>query len=134
MKLKKIFENLANMAQSHEVDDHEATMAIADLKQLAEQANQLAHDIQAGQELEGWIQAKITKAADYIQAVHKYYHYRPEQDDSDCTGCGHTTPLSSTAVNEGKSTCCGRCGHKHVKGTSCPKPFLTGKRHCRNRS
>jgi len=21
----------------------------------------------------------------------------------------------------------------HVKGTSCPKPFLTGKRHCRNR-
>jgi hypothetical protein len=31
------------------------------------------------------------------------------------------------------STCCGRCGHKHVKGTSCPKPFLSGKRHCRNR-
>jgi len=36
-------------------------------------------------------------------------------------------------VNEAKSTCCGKCGHMHVKGTSCPKPFLTGKRHCRNR-
>jgi hypothetical protein len=36
-------------------------------------------------------------------------------------------------MTEAVSTCCGRCGHKHVKGTSCPKPFLTGKRHCRNR-
>ena len=36
-------------------------------------------------------------------------------------------------VSEAKSTCCGKCGHMHVKGTSCPKPFLTGKRHCRNR-
>lgn len=35
---------------------------------------------------------------------------------------------------EGKSTCCGKCGHFHVKGTSCPKPFLTGKSHCRNRT
>lgn len=36
-------------------------------------------------------------------------------------------------VNEAKSTCCGKCGHMHVKGTPCPKPFLTGKRHCKNR-
>ena len=36
-------------------------------------------------------------------------------------------------VSEAKSTCCGKCGHMHVKGTSCPKPFLTGKHHCRNR-
>ena len=31
---------------------------------------------------------------------------------------------------ESKGTCCGKCGHVHVKGTSCPKPFLTGKHHC----
>jgi hypothetical protein len=31
---------------------------------------------------------------------------------------------------EAKGTCCGKCGHVHVKGTSCPKPFLTGKHHC----
>ncbi len=31
---------------------------------------------------------------------------------------------------EAKGTCCGKCGHIHVKGTSCPKPFLTGKSHC----
>ena len=37
-------------------------------------------------------------------------------------------------VNEKKGTCCGKCGHVHVKGTSCPKPFLSGKRHCSRRT
>lgn len=37
-------------------------------------------------------------------------------------------------MTEGKSTCCGKCGHVHVKGTSCPKPFLTGKSHCSRRA
>jgi hypothetical protein len=36
-------------------------------------------------------------------------------------------------VDEAKSTCCGKCGRMHVKGTSCPKPYLTGKSHCKNR-
>lgn len=123
MKLKKIFEDMANMIQSPKVDDHEATMAISDLRKIADQAAQLAKDIQPGSELEGWIQAKITKAADYIDVVHQYYHYNPDQG---CDSCDEP-------INEAASTCCGRCGHKHVKGTSCPKPFLTGKRHCRNR-
>jgi hypothetical protein len=34
---------------------------------------------------------------------------------------------------EAKGTCCGKCGHTHVKGTSCPKPFSTGKNHCSRR-
>ena len=37
-------------------------------------------------------------------------------------------------LDEKKGTCCGKCGHVHVKGTSCPKPFLTGKRHCNRRT
>ncbi len=35
---------------------------------------------------------------------------------------------------EEKGTCCGKCGHVHVKGTACPKPFLTGKSHCSRRT
>ena len=35
---------------------------------------------------------------------------------------------------EAKGTCCGKCGHVHAKGTSCPKPFLTGKSHCSRRT
>lgn len=37
-------------------------------------------------------------------------------------------------MEETKGTCCGKCGHVHVKGTSCPKPFLTGKHHCSRRT
>lgn len=37
-------------------------------------------------------------------------------------------------MTETKGTCCGKCGHVHVKGTSCPKPFLTGKHHCSRRT
>ena len=37
-------------------------------------------------------------------------------------------------VNETEGTCCGKCGHVHAKGTSCPKPFLTGKHHCSRRT
>lgn len=129
MKLKKLFEDLTGqmMNQPQKVDDHEGTMAIADLRQLAEQAAKLAEMIKPDDELEGWVQSKITKASDYIEALYKYYNYNPETGaDGECSTCGDT-------LNEVASTCCGRCGRKHVKGTSCPKPFLTGKRHCRNR-
>lgn len=37
-------------------------------------------------------------------------------------------------MTEAKSTCCGKCGHIHAKGTSCPKPYLTGKSHCSRRA
>lgn len=37
-------------------------------------------------------------------------------------------------IDEKKGTCCGKCGHIHIKGTSCPKPFLTGKHHCSRRT
>ena len=37
-------------------------------------------------------------------------------------------------IDEKKGTCCGKCGHVHVKGTSCPKPFLSGKSHCSRRT
>lgn len=33
-------------------------------------------------------------------------------------------------LDEKKGTCCHKCGHVHVKGTSCPKPYLTGDRSC----
>ena len=37
-------------------------------------------------------------------------------------------------MTEVKGTCCGKCGHVHAKGTSCPKPFLTGKHHCNRKT
>ena len=121
---KVLSENVHPLGAGH-ADDHEAEMAITDLKSLAHRAAALAEHLEKGghQQLEGWIQAKITKAADYIGAVYDNFMFSPEHE---CGTCGD-------GLNEEKSTCCGKCGHYHVKGTSCPKPYLTGKKHCRNR-
>jgi hypothetical protein len=56
-------------------DNHEAQMARADLYKLANYSMKLFKMIQEGQELEGWVQAKITKAADYIASVYHYMEY-----------------------------------------------------------
>jgi len=56
-------------------DDHEAKMARADLFKLAQYSFKLFKMIQEDQELEGWVQAKITKAADYIASVYHYMEY-----------------------------------------------------------
>lgn len=212
MKLKKIVEDLYQQMTGH-TDDHEIEMAITDLRAMAQMASELAQHFEneKPKDLEGWVQAKITKAADYINAVHKNHMFSPDQD---CHSCGDVkeamepksaygdqifssldnlksaaskimskpenysvltdgkkfmlttnrragifvkqggweiigsilpdrtyrpgteswnSASNKWAIQEEKSTCCGKCGHKHVKGTSCPKPYLTGKRHCRNR-
>ena len=38
-------------------------------------------------------------------------------------------------LNEAKATCCHRCGRKHVKGTTCKRPYLkkSNPRHCANK-
>lgn len=127
MKLTKIVEDLYQQ-MTGQTDDHEVEMAITDLRALAKMAGELAQHLEneRPKDLEGWVQAKITKAADYIDAVYKYHVY----SEHDC-GCG--SAVQGNGLAEEKGTCCGRCGHVHVKGTSCPKPFLTGARHCRNR-
>lgn len=56
-------------------DDHEAKMARADLFKLAQYSFKLFKMIREDQELEGWVQAKITKSADYIASVYHYLEY-----------------------------------------------------------
>jgi len=59
----------------HRPDDHEAKMARADLFKCAQYSFKLFKMIREDQELEGWVQAKITKAADYIASVYHYMEY-----------------------------------------------------------
>lgn len=150
MKLKKLLENhlqkITGYSQVEGHDDHEVSMAITDLRSIAHRAAQLAdHLEQEGvTELEGWIQSKITKSADYINAVYDEHMFSgdeegvytgeyDEEDEEDC-GCEdeEEEELDEAKPNP-QSTCCGRCGRFHVKGTTCRKPYLTGDRHCRNR-
>ncbi len=56
-------------------DDREAAMARADLYKLANYSMKLFKMIRDGDELEGWVQAKVTKAADYVASVYHYMEY-----------------------------------------------------------
>jgi hypothetical protein len=76
--LKKVNEGgLADLANRAEMD-HEVQMARADLYKIAKYAIKL-HDMLKGvseaEGLEGWQQAKITKASDYIGSVYHNLDY-----------------------------------------------------------
>lgn len=62
--------------QAAVVDHSEAQMARADLYRGAKNAMKLFQMVQDGQQLEGWVQAKITKAADYLDSVYHYMEYQ----------------------------------------------------------
>jgi len=55
--------------------DREGAMAKADLFKLANYAHKLFQNLNDDDQLEGWVQAKITKAADYIASVYHYLEY-----------------------------------------------------------
>jgi hypothetical protein len=58
--------------------DKEGAMAKADLYKLANYSFKLFKKIQDEDQLEAWVQAKITKAADYIASVYHYLEYEME--------------------------------------------------------
>jgi len=55
--------------------DREGEMAKADLFKLAKYSYKLFKKIQDEDQFESWVQAKITKAADYIASVYHYLEY-----------------------------------------------------------
>ena len=55
--------------------DREGAMAKADLYKLANYSLKLFKRMEDEDQLEGWVQAKITKAADYIASVYHYLEY-----------------------------------------------------------
>ena len=55
--------------------DREGAMAKADLHKLANYALKLYKSLDDNDQLESWVQAKITKAADYIASVYHYMEY-----------------------------------------------------------
>lgn len=63
---------------AHGSPDREGAMAKADLYKLANYSLKLFKKMQDDDQLEGWVQAKITKAADYIASVYHYLEYEME--------------------------------------------------------
>ena len=61
--------------------DHEGAMAKADLYKIANYSVKLFKKLEDDAQLEAWVQAKITKAADYIASVYHYLEYEMEFSD-----------------------------------------------------
>lgn len=93
MREKEISEGLGDLAHRAE-KDHEVQMARADLYKIAKYSIKL-HEMLKGvseqEGLEGWVQSKITKAADYLGSV--YHHLDYEQASGELgesvDTCGH---------------------------------------------
>jgi hypothetical protein len=56
-------------------DDHEGRMAKSQLFKMAKYSNELMNTLDDHDQLPSWVQAKITKAADYLGAVKHYLEY-----------------------------------------------------------
>jgi hypothetical protein len=85
MKYKQIKEGLGDAAHKAELD-HEVQMARADLYKLAKYSiklHELLKNVSEAEGLEGWVQAKITKASDYISSVYHYMDYDEKFDQAE---------------------------------------------------
>ena len=74
---KKFNEGLADLADAAE-RDHEVQMARAELYKIAKYSiklHEMLRNVSEADGLEGWIQSKITKAADYIGSVYHNLDY-----------------------------------------------------------
>ena len=65
--------------------DEEGRMAKSQLYRAAKYAQEIMNNIGDDDELEGWVQSKITKAADYLGSVKHYleYEYRTGGKEKD---------------------------------------------------
>jgi hypothetical protein len=61
--------------------DDEGSMSRGELYNAIKNGIELFKMIEPGQPLEGWVQAKITKAADYLNTVHDYMAYESKANE-----------------------------------------------------
>ena len=66
-----------DQSPARELDHHdqEGKMAKSQLYRAIKAAEEIMHNITDDDELEGWVQSKITKAADYLGSVKHYLEY-----------------------------------------------------------
>ena len=84
---KKKFEKLTGLKKEsvNEADDHEVGMGLSALKESVRSAKIIYDEIKKRdiQELEGWVQHKLTLASDYLNTVAQYMEDLDEYDDKD---------------------------------------------------
>lgn len=74
--------------------DYEGEMAKTELRAMCDKADKLANMLSDDQQLEAWLQSKISKAKDYIDAVYDYMVYR----DKPTVAAAPAMPTQSDAM------------------------------------
>ena len=82
-------------------DDHEASMARAELVQTAKNAIALAKIVQEGDDLPGWVSSYITLANDYLNSVHEYMEYKSHAVAESATSGGTSSGAVATSIGNG---------------------------------
>jgi hypothetical protein len=111
--------------------DDEPKALKKDVYRIAKMASMLYKQLHQYDQMRGevdfphWWQAKIIKAYDYLQSAYGYLDGEQKTQQID------NAVITTMTLNEKKGTCCHKCGHTHVKGTSHPTPYKTGKNNCK---
>jgi hypothetical protein len=75
--------------------DYEGEMAKAELRAMSHKADQLASMMSDDQQLEAWLQSKISRAKDQIDAVYDYMMFR-ETPSADVPALSQSVPMADT--------------------------------------
>jgi len=91
-------ERIALSEDDWQQPDDESSMAKTQLQTLIRDAQNLEYMIQDNEQLDAWVQSKITKAQDYIASVYQYMKGEAEQDKQ-----AMSSPLAERIFNRIKN-------------------------------
>lgn len=78
----------------------DGTSAKAELLSIHKKAGELYNMVGDGEQMEGWIHEKISKAAEYINAIHSTLEYEKSKPTSVGDGAGAPADLTTQALAE----------------------------------
>ena len=82
-------------------DDHEASMARAELVQIAKNAIALAKIVHEGDDLPGWVSSYITLANDHLNSVHEHMEYKSDAVAESASSGGTSSASVATSIGGG---------------------------------
>lgn len=90
LKREAVSDNVADSDTPPADSGDESGMAKAQLMKLSKQASELYNMIGDGEELEAWVQDKVSKGSDYINSVHSHLQY--QKNSANTIGNGEGVP------------------------------------------
>ena len=101
---KKLAEELDDTSTDGDKDDNEGGMARAQLMTLSKQTSELFNMIGEEENLEAWVQDKLSKASEYMNSVYNFMQYEKNKNDNTTLGSGMGTPSDASHSSKNVTT------------------------------